>query len=164
MLAEAARSGPFLRAHQRGDLLALALLEVGWALRTHGLTYHSVWLDEGAAVWIARLPLRVLIERTMAFREEVSPPLYFLLLKGWMAIAGDGDFMLRFFSAWWIMVGLAVLFSIGRIAFGQPVGRLALALGALQPYLVWFSQEVRVYGLLFALSSLATLGLLRALR
>jgi len=124
----------------------------------HGLTYHSIWLDEGAAIWIAGLPLRVLIERTMAFREEVSPPLYFLLLKGWMTIT------LRFFSAWWIMVGLAVLFSIGRIAFGQPVGRLALALGALQPYLVWFSQEVRFYGLLFALSSLATLGLLRALR
>ncbi len=164
MLSEAARSCPLFRTHRQRDSLTLALLGVGWALRMHGLTYHSIWLDEGAAIWIAGLPLRVLIERTMAFREEVSPPLYFLLLKGWMTITGDSDFTLRFFSAWWIMVGLAVLFSIGRIAFGQPVGRLALALGALQPYLVWFSQEVRVYGLLFALSSLATLGLLRALR
>ncbi|MBO9363046.1 MAG: glycosyltransferase family 39 protein [Thermoflexus sp.] len=62
------------------------------------------------------------------------------------------------------MTGLAVPFSIGRIAFGRPIGQLALVLGVLHPYLVWFSQEVCVYGLLFTLSSLATLGLLRALR
>jgi len=155
---------PWIHTHRRGDLVALALLGLGWGLRIHGLTYHSIWLDEGAALWIARLPLGVLLERTMAFREEVSPPLYFLLLKGWIALAGDGDFALRFFSAGWMLIGLAFLFPLGRIAFGRAIGRLALAMGVLQPYLVWFSQEVRVYGLLFALSSLSTLELLRALQ
>lgn len=42
MLTEAARSRSFLCAHSHVDLLALALLGMGYALQMHGLTYHSI--------------------------------------------------------------------------------------------------------------------------
>lgn len=144
--------------------LGIALLVIAWMLRLPFLTFHSVWLDEAVAIWVAQLPLPVLLERTMAFKEEASPPLYFLLLKGWMALAGDGEFAVRFFSAWWGVFGLAWLWRLGALISRRSTRSIALALGASQPYLIWFAQEARVYGLLFALSAMSTVWLLKALR
>ncbi len=143
--------------------IGILLLGAAWALRVPFLTFHSMWLDEAVAVWIARLPLFVLLERTMAFKEEASPPLYFLLLKGWMAIAGDEEFAVRFFSAFWMVLGLAWLWRLGGHVGRRSTRIIALALGASQPYLIWFAQEARVYGLLFALSTMSTVWLLEAL-
>ncbi len=144
--------------------IGLLLLGAAWALRLPFLTFHSIWLDEAVAIWIAQLPLPTLLERTMAFKEEASPPLYFLLLKGWMALAGDTEFVVRFFSAWWMAFGLAWLWHLGTLVSRKSNRLIALALGASQPYLIWFAQEARVYGLLFALSAMSGVWLLRALR
>ncbi len=144
--------------------IGVLLLGIAWALRVPFLTFHSMWLDEAVAVWVARLPLPTLLERTMAFKEEASPPLYFLLLKGWMALAGDGEFAVRFFSAWWMLFGMAWLWHLGALIERRSTRILMLALAASQPYLIWFAQEARVYGLLFALSAMSTAWLLQALR
>jgi len=149
---------------RRSLWIGALLLVIAWGLRVPFLTFHSMWLDEAVAVWVARLPPAVLLERTMAFKEEASPPLYFLLLKGWMALAGDGEFAVRLFSTWWILFGLAWLWRLGALFPPRVLRILVLALGASQPYLIWFGQEARVYGLLFALSAMSTVWLLKALR
>ena len=68
-------------------LVALgALVIVGCVVRF--LTRSPLWLDEALSVDIARLPLGDIPE---ALRHDGHPPLYYVLLHGWMAAFGEGD-------------------------------------------------------------------------
>jgi len=68
---------------------------VAFALRTYLLGATNLWWDEAYSVWLARRPLTELL-RTTAF--DVHPPLYYVLLRGWMELAGDSEFSLRYLS------------------------------------------------------------------
>ena len=61
----------------------VVVVAVGVALRF--LTSSHLWLDEALTVNIARLPLSRIPD---ALRHDGSPPLYYLLLHGWIAVFG----------------------------------------------------------------------------
>jgi len=88
-----------------------------------------------------------------AIRDRVHPPLFYVLLKAWMAIGGESLTWLRLLpiaiSLVWIVgiIGLARELKIGT----EPTG-LALLFVALNGFLIRFSQELRMYSLLTALS------------
>src|SRR5918995_7464213 len=54
-----------------------------------------LWLDEALSVNIARLPVADLLD---ALRHDGHPPLYYLLLHGWMQVFGEGDVAVRALS------------------------------------------------------------------
>jgi mannosyltransferase len=93
---------------------------------------------------------------------QQNGPLYFFLLRGWIALAGSGEFALRFFS-----LGLGVLlvpltYALGRRLFERGVGMGAALGAAFSPYLLWYGQEVKMYTLLPLLVLLALYSLRRA--
>src|SRR5205823_3808789 len=61
---------------------ALALLAAGSLLLRTGGLHAGYWIDEAIAVGIASHPLAD-IPRALA--QDGSPPLYYVLLHGWMA-------------------------------------------------------------------------------
>ena len=70
---------------------SLALVLWGaFALRLAQLTFQPLWFDEGWSVWFGMSGLRDMLERTAL---DIHPPLYYALLHGWIAIAGDGEFV-----------------------------------------------------------------------
>jgi mannosyltransferase len=82
-------------------------------------------------------------------------PLYYLLLRPWLAVAGSGEFALRFFSA---AMGVLAVPLVARLARRLPgaeawpaLGLLAAVLVATSPYLVWYGQEGKMYTLVVAL-------------
>jgi 4-amino-4-deoxy-L-arabinose transferase-like glycosyltransferase len=87
--------------------------------------------------------------------ERNHMPLYFLTLKSWLSVAGSSEASLRLPSVAFGVAGVALLWWVGRMLFGPAVGLLAalLALGGQQ----WMetSFDVRMYGMLMALSLLA---------
>jgi 4-amino-4-deoxy-L-arabinose transferase-like glycosyltransferase len=87
--------------------------------------------------------------------ERNHMPLYFLVLKGWLSVGGTGEASLRLPSVAFGVAGVALLWWVGRMLFSPAVGLLAalLALGGQQ----WMetSFDVRMYGMLMALSLLA---------
>ena len=147
-------------------ILALALLALG--LRAYRLEAQSLWSDEGLSLYRARLPLgenltNIIIVPPNVPTQDTNPPLYFTLLSALRAVAGESEYALRFLST---MAGVALvplLYVTGRRAFSSLSGVMAAALGALSPFLVWYSQEVRMYTLLVALSLTSVYLLLRAL-
>lgn len=89
-------------------------------------------------------------------------PLYYFLLRGWIALAGFSEFAARYFS---LLLGVAcvpLLFVLGVRLLGREVGLAAAGLLAFSPYAVWYSQEVKMYTLVPALALVALYGLLRA--
>jgi hypothetical protein len=96
--------------------------------------------------------------------SESAPPLYYALAWVWTQATGTGEVGLRSLSA---LAGVAVVpvaFLIGRELRGREAGLMAAALVAVNPMLLWYSQEARAYSLLSLFCALGLLYCVRALR
>jgi len=89
-------------------------------------------------------------------------PLYFFLLRGWIAVAGYSEYALRFFSLWFGVLGVSLITVLGARLLGRVAAGTAALLAAAAPYLVWYGQEVKMYTLVPALALLALYALRRA--
>jgi hypothetical protein len=90
-------------------------------------------------------------------------PLYYFLLRGWVAIAGTSEYAMRFFSLAFGVLSVPLIYVLGRRLFNHQAGLLAALLVVASPYLTWYSQEVKMYALVMALALLAIYGLRRAI-
>lgn len=128
------------------------LLILGSALRLSGLGVHSLWIDEGGTLFVAKSAN--LIETLCG---DHHPPASFLLFRGWMALFGEDDRILRLLPALFSTASL-LLFALLASEWSSPRGRLvAIALYAVSPFHVWYGQEVRMYAPL-EFAALATLS------
>jgi O-antigen/teichoic acid export membrane protein len=132
------------------------------ALLIRLLPTRGIWLDEATSITQAQMPLGDLLHSLRT--TDVHPPLHHLILWVLAHVAGTGELVMRAPS---IAAGTAlvpVLYALGRELYDERAGRLAAGLGVFAPFLVWYSQEARMYGLFMLFASLAMLGQLRALR
>jgi 4-amino-4-deoxy-L-arabinose transferase-like glycosyltransferase len=121
-------------------LLLILLLALG--LRLWGLADHNIWWDEGLTAWAARLSPQAIIEWTA---HDVHPPLYFLLVRQWWLLMGDGEWALRFPSALIGVLGVALAAGFGRALGGSRASLLAALFVTLSRFAVTWSQEMRMY-------------------
>src|SRR3977135_302007 len=140
----------------------VALTLVAAALRFAGLASQSYWGDEALTVSEIRTPLDGML--SLVLGQETTPPLYFVLAWGWAKVFGSGEAGLRSLSALagTSMVPLAYL-AAARL-FSRRVGVIAAALAALNPFLIWYSQEARAYAVYMTLTALSFLCFVLALR
>ena len=90
-------------------LAILAILLFAFGLRAHRLDFQSLWSDEGISLQRATQPLLTMLKDMPV--EHM--PGYFVLLHGWVRLAGDGDYALRFLS---LVAGVLAVSLIFRIA------------------------------------------------
>ena len=136
-----------------------AVVAVGVALRFFSTS--ELWLDEALSANIAALPVGDLLD---ALRHDGHPPLYYLLLHGWMQVFGEGDVAVRALSG---VIGVAMLplaWVAGRRLAGLSGARWALVVAALSPYAIRYSTETRMYSLVMLLVLAGYLLLTDALR
>jgi mannosyltransferase len=123
----------------------LAILGVALAVRLYGLTYHSLWFDEAMSTFWAARPAGQIWQVGMTLAQDKHPPFYYLLLHVWTAIFGPGDFAVRTLG---VLIGaLAVLPALGIGVFlgGWRAGAFGALFIALNPFLIWYSQEARMF-------------------
>jgi len=95
--------------------------------------------------------------------SESNPPLYYVLAWGWAKAFGTGEFGLRSLSALFGAATVPVAYLIGRQLAHRRAGLVLAALVALNPMLIWYSQEARSYALLVFFGALSLLFFVRAL-
>ena len=128
----------------------LLLLLLAFALYTFRLDAQSLWYDEAVSARLASMPLPDLIRWTA---NDIQPPLYYILLHGWTRAAGTSEWALRFFSAWWGVLVVALGYTLARrLTRSRGAATLTALLFTLTPWNVYYSQEARMYTLLLALS------------
>jgi mannosyltransferase len=142
------------RAVRAGLLAALA---AGVVLRCW--TASPLWLDESLSVNIARVPLSQLHE---ALRQDGAPPLFYLLLHGWMTVFGSGDVAVRALPELLGLLALPLVWLCGRRLGGREVAWTSLLLVASSPFAVRYATETRMYSLVLLLSAAGYLALARA--
>lgn len=134
------------------------LLAVAAALRFYDLGREPLWLDEAYSWWAALQPLGALVSLVPTCDPE--PPLYPLILKGWIALFGDGAAALRGPTALAGVIAVALLWGAGR-AVSPAVGFVAAALFAVAPFQIEFAQEARAYSIVTVAFGLILYGGLR---
>src|SRR5919107_2404971 len=134
-------------------LATLGLLMAGSLLiRLSGLE-SGYWIDEGIAVGIASHSLTD-IPGTLSM--DGSPPLYYLLLHGWMGLVGEGEAATRALSLIFALIAVPVAYWAGNAIFDRRTGVLAAVGVAACPFLNYYAQETRMYSLVVLLSLLAS--------
>ncbi|MFN8163069.1 MAG: glycosyltransferase family 39 protein [Solirubrobacterales bacterium] len=96
--------------------------------------------------------------------SESNPPLYYTLAWGWAKVFGTSEFGLRSLSALFGAATVPIGYLIGRQLASRRAGVILAALVAVNPMLIWYSQEARSYSLLVFFGALSMLFFIRALR
>ncbi len=141
----------------------IGLTALGASIRFSTLGLQSYRHDE--AVTAGRV-LSASLSHTMheVWAGESTPPLYYFLAWLWMHPFGVHEVGLRSLSALFGTATIPVAYLIGRELIGRRTGIAIAAIVAVNPMLVWYSQDARAYALLVLLSSAALLFFLRARR
>jgi hypothetical protein len=163
-------------SHTRGcrwDWGLAAAAAVALTFRLPYLTGRSLWYDEASSWQTARFPFPEMIR---SVRLNVHLPLYYTLLKGWMAVWGESVTSLRGFS---IFFGVVTVVAMGlfagelyrasaagddRESDRRRFARVVATLVAVSPYQSFLSVEARMYSLGTAFTAVGAWLLLRALR
>ena len=141
-------------------LLAIALtVAAGCLLRFLLLGTQSLWFDEGYSAWVITLEPGRIID---VIRHDVSPPLYYLLLRQWAGVFGDSETALRSFSAvsscLTIPLAGAIAWHMTRSGAGALVATAVMSVSVLQ---IQYAQEARSYALASLLASVALYAAVR---
>ncbi len=98
----------------------------------------------------------------LVWTSESTPPLYYLVAWLWSHLFGVQEVGLRSLSALFGTATVPVAYLAGRELIGRRTGVAVAAIVAVNPILVWYSQDARAYALLVLLSTAALLFFLRA--
>jgi uncharacterized membrane protein len=154
-----ARRSP-LRSHF--GLWLIAPLFIAAALQFADLGGKSLWDDEATTVAIANKGS--LEDVYTAYRaSERQPPLHYLVLHGWIRLAGASDWAVRVPSALYSVGSVLLLAWLGLRVAGPRVALLAAYLLAISPFLLLFGPMARYYSQALFLVLLSTALLLEAL-
>jgi uncharacterized membrane protein len=147
------------------------LLCVGAFLRFDRISKENLWVDEYWALYLATgrgntifdIPLNTVIRSAPAanfadaphwwhiwngLATTPHPPLYHLMLRGWVDLFGDGDRATRAMSAMFGLAGILLIFDLGRALHGKLAGIFAAGIMTFAPTQIDFSQQVRPYTML----------------
>lgn len=123
--------------------IAVAIIAVSALVRGAGAGIANFRGDEAFSIRLAGLPLSTLFAAMAA--SEPNPPLQFLFLRGWVGNLGLGEAVVRWPSVLSGVLAIAVAYRLAVALIGRRAALLAAAWMAVQPFLIWYSEDVRAY-------------------
>jgi uncharacterized membrane protein len=132
-------------------LLFLSVIVLFIAARLWQLTTSCLWFDEIFSIHAARHDWRHMFQFVAA--DLIHPPLFYALLKIWIAIGGESPLWLRLLPVLCSVAAIAPFVMLCRaLKLTRQQITVALLLLAVNGYLIKYAQEVRMYSLLFFLT------------
>jgi mannosyltransferase len=141
--------------------LVIIITLVGGGLRILLLGNKGLWLDETFSIWLANHNVVDMLQWSVKLDQH--PPLYYLLLRYWIALNGDTPYYVRQLSALFGVATIPIIYLIGKRMSGAVVGVAAAVFLALSPFNIAFAQETRMYTLLTFNAAVAIYALVRLL-
>jgi hypothetical protein len=149
----------FTFLQKRWGILFLFLL--GFGLRVFWLGHQELRGDEAFSYLFASQPAAQIIGDLLREGDPHSP-FHYLLLHGWMALAGSSEFAMRFLSLIPGVLLIPLTYQLGRLLGGKHVGWLTAVFITLSQSQIWLAQDVRnQYTLALFFTALATLLLVQ---
>ena len=135
------------------------VLLLSFALRTTFIVKpEGLWNDEYVSLMVASTPFHQGFWQGVL--KQCHMPLYYLYLK---PFAHCGDLILRFTSLVPSIIAVWVMYLVGK-EYSEKCAKYSILVAAILPFLIYYSQEVRLYSLVFLLSALVLLFFIRVLK
>lgn len=122
----------------------VGIILLGAILRFAFIKRHAFWFDEAFSYFVANRPVYSLLRATAA---DNHPPLYYLLLKLWLAISQEVWF-LRLLSIIFGVLSIYLVYKVCQKLTSPKAAILATVIFALSPLHIYYSVETRMYSLL----------------
>jgi len=136
---------PVSQSRHINNTILLIILLVAAALRFYALDGQSFWADEGNSVVLAAKDGMGIVRAAAA---DIHPPAYYLILSVWAKTFGLSAVGARSLSAIFGVVLVWIIYLLGTRLHNTLTGLVAAALATLNPFLIYYSQEARMYELL----------------
>jgi mannosyltransferase len=158
----------FLRNPVQQDLtdrwhwpIVALFVAVNAIVKSIDLGFSSYFLDEAVHLWFAQMSVPELVAQA---RNDPNPPLYNILIAGWIRLFGISEVATRAFSVMCVSLAAGALFHFLRRHFGLWVGLLSAAVWTCTAYPIHVAHLARPYGLMLLLNVTTYSMLLGALR
>jgi len=148
---------------KENNYLILILL-VGTILRFYHLDFQSVWLDEIHTLNEANPKLSLSDLFTSLVASDPHPPLYFIILQILFKIFGYSTLVMRVFSAIMGVMGMVGFYLLAKELMNKKVALFSIALLAVNYFHIYYSQEARMYAMMFTTTVLAFYFLIRFIK
>lgn len=140
------------------------ILVVSAFLRIFKLDFQSVWLDEIHSLSEANPNFSFSELYSSLLTAEPHPPLYFVLVQLFFKIFGYTSFVLRFFSFLVGLGGLITLYFLAKELYNKKAAIYSVVFLGINSYHIYYSQEGRMYALLFFTTTLSFFFLAKFLK
>lgn len=143
--------------------LLAAAVALGAAVRFASLGVQSYHHDEVITV-VRVIPDGFTDMLKQVKGSESNPPLYYVLAWGWAKAFGTDEVAMRSLSALFGLATIPIVYCVGEELSSRRAGLIGALLVAVNPMLIWYSQEARSYALLVLFCAASFLFFVRALR
>ena len=121
----------------------------------------GLWNDEYVSWSIATVPF--VDGFWSAVKSQCHMPFYYLYLKFFMSLFGQSDLVLRLTSVLAGVLSIGAMYFVGKEK-DEKTGLICAGLTSISAFLIYYSQEVRFYSILFFFSAMALLFTIRCLK
>ena len=133
-------------------VILILILLVGLALRLWNLNRpEGIWNDE--YVTYSMSMLKFPFDFFEGIKTNCHAPLHYFYLKLWVLIFRNSDFMMRLSSLVPNLLGCLVMYFVGRNYQSKDnsikIGLASAGIASISSFLIYFSQEVRIYSMIF---------------
>lgn len=108
------------------------------------LGYGSIWHDESFSFMLADYDISEILRRA---QFDVHPPLYYILLKGWIGLFGSSLIAMRMLSVFGGLIGIFLLGLLLKQLKQHKLSVVAPLFLAVNPVWIRYAQEIRMYTL-----------------
>ncbi len=138
------------------------ILILGIALRLICINKpDGLWNDEYVSWMIAATPFsNGFLD---AVKSQCHMPFYYLYLKFFMTFFGQSDLLLRLTSTFAGILSILAMFFVGKEQ-DEKTGIFCASFSAISSFLIYYSQEVRFYSVLFLFSALSLLFIIKCIK
>jgi len=128
--------------------LIVLVLFFSFLIRLIGIN-QSLWLDEAISVNVAKMSLSNIVNNFSI--ADFHPPSHYFFLNIWIRLFGDGVVVMRISSVLFSLITIYLVYKIGKEIKNKKFGLWAALLTGVNPLLIYFSQELRMYMLVVML-------------
>jgi len=121
---------------------------LGLFLRINNLGKESLWYDEIYGISIADSEGIVTVVKEVIEHVPMHTYLYYVTMHFWIDLFGNSEFSVRFPSLIFGVLGIFMIYKVGKLLFDKETGILASLILAVSQYNIYYSQEARMYSLL----------------
>jgi mannosyltransferase len=140
------------------------LIVISFVFRIYKLDFQSPWGDELFTL-INSSSNKSVGEIYEILKTDVHPPFYYYIIHFFFIIFGDTSFVARFVSVLFGTAGIVAVYYLTKELFNRKaISLIAVGLLIINYFHIYYSQEARMYSMLFLTTTLSFLYLVKFIK